>query len=308
MPIPKTTGTLVPEEATAPPGPSGSASSLTRLLSIFDLFHVDRHTIHLEDVIAQLGVGRSTGYRYLQELTDAGFLAQLGKGVYSLGPRIVQLERLLQLTDPLLLAGRAVMDEFLPGGANRAVMLCTLFRDRVLCLHQVGAESILQGSIRATVERARGTALPLFTGAGSQIILAHLPPHRARSLYLSNQAQIADAGLGTDWATFRQNLARMRKAGFAVTWRPGTPPVAGIAVPIFRPDAQVVGSLVLLLTESAADPETEQRHEALVTLLRAKAAAIQGKLSELDGASGPFDRNGNRNGSSNGNGNGSTVR
>jgi DNA-binding IclR family transcriptional regulator len=247
------------------------------------MFDVDRHTIHIEDVVSLFGVGLSTGYRYLRELVDAGFLTQLGKGNYSLGPRIFELERLAQLTDPLLRAGRAAMSDLLPADAVCAALLCTLYRDRVLCVHHVGAEEITQGSTRMAIQQARGIALPLFSGAGSQIILANLKPHRIRSLYLGHTAAIAEAGLGENWFKFRANLANMRNAGFAESIRSVEPQLYGIAVPVFRADDSVVGSLLLLTLNK--DAERQHARQTMLPLLIRKSGDIRAQLTHLEAAS-----------------------
>jgi DNA-binding IclR family transcriptional regulator len=156
-----------------------------------------------------------------------------------LGPAIIQFDRQLQLTDPMLHFAKAVMADilgFAPAGST--VLLCRIFRDTVLCVHQVAsAENVRR------VSYERGRPMPLFRGATSKIILAYLPPRDLRRLYGIHQAAIAAAKLGDSWEDFRIRMARMRKDGTATSFAELDPEVIGIAAPIIDDRKRVVGSL-----------------------------------------------------------------
>lgn len=259
----------------APPAETGSTSALTRLLQILDLFTLERPTIRVEEVVQSFDIVQSTAYRYLKELCDAGLLAQQGKGVYSLGRRIVELERLLQLSDPLLLAGRPVMESLQKFAENRAFLLCTYYKDAALCVYKVGPEEIGYKGSTLTILRGRGTVFSLFSGAGSQAILASLPPHQIKSLYLSNAPQIAKAGLGETWKDFRTALSNIRKQGFAQTVGKINPGMHSVAVPIVRGDGKVAGSLLML---GPASPAEMKEAVQLVPSLQSKASEIASAL------------------------------
>lgn len=257
--IATTSDTLDPVDAlSSPADPGGGGSALSRMLDIFDLFSPDATVIQIDGVAEHLGVGRSTAYRYLQELGDRGFLVQRGKGRYALGPRVIELERLLQNSDPLLNAGKVVMADLADLCQNRTLLLCTLFKDRVLCTHQVGANDIVYNKEKMPIYRGRGSVLPLFQGAGSQAILAYLAPHQIRALYLAKAAEIREAGLGDDWKSFRSALAAIRKQGYAATVGRRNAKVLALAVPVLTVAGQVVGSLLLL------SPNTEKERETVL--------------------------------------------
>ena len=148
-------------------------------------------------------------YRYLKELCDAGLLVPQSGGQYGLGPRIIELERLVALTDPLYLAGRAVLK-----GRSRedsAYLLQNLYEDKVLCIYKEGPDVLEHAGRRTVILRARGQPFPLFQGSGSLALLAFLPHHRIRQTYLRSAQAIAAAGLGEDWAAFRRALAAIRR-------------------------------------------------------------------------------------------------
>src|SRR5207248_431244 len=138
-----------------------------------------------------------TAYRYLRELANAGLITQAATGVYSLGPRIIELERLLALTDPLYRAGQEVLQD--EHCENSALLLHNLYEDKVLCICKAGPDVLEWGGRRITIRRARGLPFPLFQGAASLALLPYLPAQRVLQTYLRNAPAIAVAGLGTQW-------------------------------------------------------------------------------------------------------------
>lgn len=255
---------------------SAPIGSLTRLLQILDLFTLERPVIHLDTVVEAFGIAQSTAYRYLRELSDAGLVASTGRGRYALGRRIVEFERLLQLSDPLLLGGKVVMDGLEEHCKNRAFLLCAPYRDRVLCVYKIGVDEVLISGKPMRILRGRGTSFPLFRGAGSQIILAHMAAHQMKSLYLANAAEIASAGLGADWKEFRKALTAIRKREFAETVGRMNPGMYSMAVPIIKSEGRVAGSILML--GAAAEQEEGL---ALIPVLQAKAMGIAASLEEL---------------------------
>lgn len=263
---------LTPATDAAPaPGAERPASTLLKALGVFDMFSSAQPTLHVEEVAERLGLGKSTAYRYMQELCECGFLNRLGKGAFSLGSKIIELEKLLRVTDPVLVAGQQVMHAVQAElCVNRGLLLCTPYRDRVMCIHQVGPETLKAGRTTMPLHRGRGTAFPLFKGAGSQSILAWLPMQQVRSLYLQRQDEVAEAGMGTDWKAFLRTLAQVRKSGYART-AGRVNRTLSLGVPILAGDRQPIGSLLLVMADSA----TEQAQvEPLVARLQAAAAEV----------------------------------
>lgn len=67
---------------------NGTADRALRVLGLFD---DARPAITAADVARELGVGRSTAYRYVKGLVAAGFLAAEPGGGLTVGPRVVEL-------------------------------------------------------------------------------------------------------------------------------------------------------------------------------------------------------------------------
>src|SRR4051812_39843863 len=108
-----------------------------RMLSVLGLFTLEHSEWTVEDAARELDLTLSTAYRYFRSLTAAGMLIALSTGRYVLGPAIIQYDRQIRLQDPLITAAQPVMKdltEALP--VDAVVLLCRLFRDQVMCVHQ----------------------------------------------------------------------------------------------------------------------------------------------------------------------------
>jgi DNA-binding IclR family transcriptional regulator len=246
--------------------------STDRSLSLLKLFTLQRPAWTAEQAAAELGVSMSTIYRYLLALEDIGLITATSPGRYVLGPAIIQLDRQIQLTDPLLIAARPVMAElvsYLPDSS--AVLLCRSFSDKVLCMHQE-----LSNGPRPSVSYERGRPMPLFRGATSKIILACLPPRHLKALYLANLEDVQAAGLGASWEEFRANMATLRKAGFARSASDIDRGRVGIAVPVLNEDRHAIGSLSYVVADDL-DPRLITR---LVSLLQTGAREVEGSLRD----------------------------
>ncbi len=253
------------------------------MLRVLDLFTLEQPALTVDEVIWQLGLVQSTAYRYLKALSDSGLLVSRGKGVYGLGRRVVELERLLQLSDPLLHAGRIAMAGLSEQHPNRTFLLCALYKDATLCVHQVGPDEIRFQGRRLQILRGRGAVLSLFMGAGSQALLAYLPPRKLASLHQTHATSISEAGLGDSWKEFRSHLAQIRSQGYAETTGRANPGMHSLAVPILRPDGKLAASLLML---GPASPTEIKRSVTLVPSLRDKAEVI-GRMIGLNSAEVP---------------------
>jgi DNA-binding IclR family transcriptional regulator len=228
------------------PGQARKMTSLERMLAILDLFSEAAPVWTVEEIAAKFGYTRSMAYRYIRELADSGLLTQAETARYSLGPRILQLDRQLRVSDPLLKAMHAIERDLPQSSGEQMWLLCRLFKDSVTCIEQVGLLS--QG-----ISFLRGYPMPLFRGATSKAILAFLPERQCMRIYLDNPQLVLEAGLGATWSEFKASLRQIRQTGYALSIGEVDPGVFGIAVPILDPHGKVIGSLSVIRPASQLD-------------------------------------------------------
>ncbi|WP_341917428.1 IclR family transcriptional regulator C-terminal domain-containing protein [Polaromonas sp. YR568] len=217
-------------------------SSQDKMLGILSLFSDAKVEIGHDDVVATLGCSRATAYRYLKALGDSGVLTSISGGAYVLGPRIVELDRLIRRNDPLLTAARPVM-EALCTELHASVMLCSYYGDQVLCTDSIWKQA------GEGLDYERGRPMSMFAGAMAKVILANVSPYQLRSLMLHHTEEIRMAGLGENWKEFNANMQRIRRERTCVTHAEVVPGLTGVAAPIFDPEKRVLGSITLVVSE-----------------------------------------------------------
>lgn len=213
-----------------------SASSLSKMLNILQLFSEKEPMWSTADIIETLETSRSTGYRYIKTLHDAGLLNSARNGYYTLGPGIIEMDLQIRLTDPLLLASQGVLENLVQR-IGHSSLLCTAYHDSVLCIGEARAPESPANRF------SRGQRRPLFQGAVSKVILAYLPHHRLKAIYPRQSMEIEDAGLGSTWSEFRAALGEIKKAGYAVTKGEFNPGVYSVAAPILTDQRTSLGSV-----------------------------------------------------------------
>ncbi|UUZ77195.1 IclR family transcriptional regulator [Polaromonas sp. P1(28)-13] len=221
-------------------------NSLARMLGLLDLFTPSATVRPVTDLVNYLGTSRSTSYRYIKALHEAGLIEAVANGHYVLGPRIVEFDRQIRMSDPLYKGGAQVLRPLVDLTTHSA-LLCALYSDSVMCIRDEQAPDSPPNIF------SRGQRRPLFAGAASKIILPYVPPHRLRSIFKQHQRAIAIAGLGTDWQGFRDHLAAIRRDGYLMTHGEFNPGVFGISAPVFNADGLVIGSIGIAGSASRLD-------------------------------------------------------
>jgi DNA-binding IclR family transcriptional regulator len=252
-------------------------SSADRLLAVLGIFTQQEPEWTIEEAAKRLQLSIPTAYRYFKSLARVGLISAFSHASYVLGPAIIELDRQVRLGDPLLIGGRPVMEDLIQYANEGAVMLlCRVFRDRVICVHQLMG----QGP-QGPVSYERGRPMPLFRGASSKIILAHMPMRVLKRLFSEHGSEIKDAGLGTSWEAFKKSLAHMRRLGSSTSESEIDRGRLGIAAPIFGPEGAILGSLTFVLAVSNANDALLRR---LIPIVKAGAHEIELGMAEVRAA------------------------
>jgi len=246
------------------------ASSLEKMLGLLDLFTPGQPTWPTEELIRVSGTSRSTCYRYIKALQAGGLLTPVAGGTWMLGPRIIEMDRTMRLCDPVTTGGNPPMQR-LAVETGHTGLLCLLFSGTVMCV----ADAPVPGAPAGVF--SRGQRRPLFFGAASKVILAHLPPHQLRAIFARHRAAIEAAGLGGDWEGFRQALRALRDAGHGITESEFMPGVIGIAAPLFNAEGGVLGSIGIA---ARIEEVPEQDRAALAGMVMAAAREACARIAD----------------------------
>jgi DNA-binding IclR family transcriptional regulator len=236
-------------------------SSADKLLSVLQLFSLERPEWTVEEAADELSVSGSTAYRYFSSLGKAGLLDPITGGRYILGPAIIAYDRQLRLSDPLVRIARPVLERLIQrNGGEGVALLCRRFRQQVMCVHQA-----FDRKPPYAISYERGRPMGLYRGASSRVILANLPWRTLRAKWGVEAAEMEAAGLGASWAEVRKTLGAIRSTGVEVARGQIDPGMMGVAAPIWQADGQVAGSVSLVVPASTSNAGYLAGLTALVT-------------------------------------------
>ena len=224
------------------------------------------------DIADELDYSRSTIHYYLQTLERRGY-ARKGSDGYELGPELLRLGgRLLARTDL-----RRVSDEPLRELSERSpgvACLTARLDERVVVVRTERSTDGPEGD-PSTADVHVGTAMSLRTSAYGWAVLANLSADARETLGFDADG----GGIPAD------DLARVRKRGFAFDDQEQWEGVRNAAAPVFR-DGDPVGAVGITGTADRIDDPREYAKERRFTSkipssLRQAAQSIENRL---DGA------------------------
>jgi DNA-binding IclR family transcriptional regulator len=212
------------------------------MLSVLDLF-TEAEPAWTPDAIAQrLACSLPTAYRYVRALMQAGLLRRAAAGTYVLGTRLAELDFQMRRTDPLLRDGDAAL-RALCEDTGCDVVVAEVLGDRLITVQQ------LHGSEGVSASFGRGRRMPPFRGMLSKTLLAWLPRPALRRLYAAHLDEAAGEPFARDFDTLVANLKSIRAQGWSSSAGELDPGLAGIAVPIMRPDEGGTAALGVILSK-----------------------------------------------------------
>lgn len=211
------------------------------MLSVLDLFSRAHTTMTAEQIAEAMGLTRTTCYRYTRELSHAGLLVSDG-GLFMLGPRIIELDRRIIESDPLLNAGRPVITA-LADSLGAKGLLTTSYDDRVINIFEH-----MGSLVHTPLSFGRGTTMPLFRSSTSKVILASMSRSRLMRLWRSHQDEPDCQAIGKDWISFWKNLQIIKRQGYWTSAEELDAGMAGISAPILFGTGEVAGSMSLVFT------------------------------------------------------------
>ena len=221
-----------------------SMTTTAKVLQVLRLFKRGIKHLRAVDVETELGVSCATAYRYLGDLEEAGLIERTSVGLYVLGPEIVELDRLIRINDPLIDAATEVM-RTLSERTGGVVLLSRLHSRKVVCVYEVRGR---YGPPHVSYERGR--AMPLYRGATSKAILAHLPADVLRELVRDDGEELRRAGLPDDFPGLSAAMAHIRRSQVCVSVAEVDSEARGWAAPIFHGQS-LLGSLSVVMWADA---------------------------------------------------------
>ena len=246
-----------------------TADRTIRLLLLYD---EGQAVLSAAEVAAKLGMSRSTTYRYLQSLRDAGLLEEDPSG-FRLGPRIFHLARIARKGLGLSEVAAPVMRRLVKE-TGETVLLTRRSGNRVVCLEREESSR----NLRLSYER--GHVLPVHAGASALVLLAWLDDAELDQALGSEPLERFTDNTTTDPQALRSRLGEIRRRGYVVTYGERDPGVVGVSAPVFGRSDQVIAGLSVVMPQQRLDAG---RLEETVRLVRSFAGEISTNLHAIDG-------------------------
>lgn len=248
-------------------------STADKALDILGMFSETRRSVSANEVAEQLGVARSTAYRYVQSLVQSGFLEEADSGRFRLGRRILELALIARHGMGLSEIARPVMRR-LCADLGETILLTRLASDTVICLEREEASTQ-----RVRISYERGQVMPINAGASAFVLLAWLEEQTLQRLL---DHAVLDRFTGrtlTSPEALRKRLSETAQQGYGLSQGELDENVLGVAAPIRDADG-VVQAAISMAAVSTRVPRN--RLSRVIEKVRAAADEVSEALALLD--------------------------
>jgi DNA-binding IclR family transcriptional regulator len=241
--------------------------AVQRILGIFESFTPDADSLTLQEIADRIELPKSTAFRIVQSLEQAGYLVRLENQQYCLSFRFTRLAGMVKSTLGIREIARPVMAE-LSKTTKETVSLHTISGRNRVCIDVINGVSPLRSVVQP------GEQIPLGSGSAARVLLAYMTPTEQSPLLtaLARSTKRPKTELAAE-------LAQVRSQGYAVSHGERLLGVSAVSAPIKDVHEQVLYCL------SVNGPSVRmQSHEKEYAKLVVKAAA---SISRLNGAQTP---------------------
>lgn len=217
------------------------------------------------DVAAAIGADRSTAYRMLMTLLEAGYVVRDASSKnYRLGYRLLSLAGSLLSSNERSERIRASLRR-LADRTGETVHYCVLDRDATVLVYKAGGTQLV------AVDFNVGDRSPLHCTSIGKVLLAY-QDHRKQEDVISRGLPKVAKNTIVDPVQFRKELQKVHRDGYAIDDLEFHDDMRCVAVPVFEKDGEVLGGI------SLSGPSSRFTLKKL-RQLREEALSIAGELS-----------------------------
>ncbi|ELY64997.1 IclR family transcriptional regulator [Natrinema versiforme] len=221
--------------------------------------------VTIADLTERTDLPKSTVYRHLQTLTDLGYVIERD-GNYYVGFRFVELGEQARSRNVGYTAAKRAVFELGQETDERAVFIVEEDNEAVY-VHRYGSLS----------NTMLGQRRPLHSMASGKLILAEWDDEAVREYIDEVGLERITSNTITDSDALFSELESIRERGYAVNNQEHMDGLRGVAVPVYTPDDEFLGSLAVFGPTSRFTDEYV--HDDLPTRLRDKAGEIRVTLA-----------------------------
>lgn len=230
-----------------------TSSTVFKALRVLEIVADSTHPVSLSDVAERVGTDKSTAYRMLTTLVDAGYVVQDNASKqYSLSYKVVSLSRNLLAENEVFLLSRQMLER-VKQATGESVHLCVLDGQQTVLVQKI------KGSQLVAVDFQIGDRSPLHCTAIGKALLAFQDVRYLEEVIAAGLPRMAVNTI-TDPAVFRQEMHCIRAQGYAIDNQELADNMRCIAVPVFEQGGRVKMGI------SMSGPDSRFTLEKLETL------------------------------------------
>lgn len=246
--------------------------AIARVLNVVEVLAEQARRMSLAEMSAALDIPKTSLFAILKGLAQVGYVV-FESDTYTLGPRARKLADSIHGNRSFSELARPIL-EGLARTSSETVILGTLSEDRrhVLYAIVVESDSWLRFSVNVGVRR------PLSAAASGHAILSYLPAAEREQYLASGPFERFTPKTVATRTALKRIIAKVRRAGCAMTVDGTVTAATGIAAPYFDRHGAVAGAVLIAApTSRVAEREIEIRESA-----RQGAEAISRLLGYVD--------------------------
>ena len=247
--------------------------SVSRALSILELFSDKRPSLSVSEVAELTGLNRATCYRFCQTLRQLGYLEELGDRRFRPGLKAVSLahsalssRELPELALPYL---RRLREDI-----NETVNMGLLDDTEVVYVARVLSDHLI--SLRLYV----GSRLPAYASSLGRAILAFLPPEQAESIIDRSDLKALTSHTIVNRKRLTAELKLIRERGYALNDQEVANGLRGVAAPVLTEDGRPIAAINISIPHPLKGPEEIEDELAPKVMATAREIGLlAGKLA-----------------------------
>jgi DNA-binding IclR family transcriptional regulator len=225
-----------------------TSSTALKALRVLEAVAESSQPMGLSHVAECVGIDRSTTYRMLNTLVDAGYIIRddLSKR-YSLSYKLISLSRYLLADNEVSRLSRQILDR-ITTVTHETVHLCILDGPQTVLVQKV------KGTQLVAVDFQIGDRSPLHCTAIGKALLAFQDVRFIEEIIAAGLPKMGSKTI-TDPAAFRKELHLIRSQGYAIDDHEFSDNMRCIAAPVFEQDGRVRWGISMSGPSSRFTPE-----------------------------------------------------
>jgi DNA-binding IclR family transcriptional regulator len=269
----------MPKIAKSSPG-SAPVGVISKVLLILEALQGSSAGLGLKAVCDLTGIHKSTAHRFLKHLERERYLIRTEAGAYLIGPRLSQMSTRGNHQATLQSVARPILWE-LWKSTQETVNLAVLDQGTVLYVDVIESPHEFRLSSRVGARRS------LHATALGKALAALLPAERRESVLSAIKFERATPKTVINLVQFRQELAKVRRQGYAVDDEEAVQGARCVSAPILNSDREAVAAVSVSGPVTRVSPDQVSALAGAVTSAACAISAAMGfSLREPETVSG----------------------